>query len=55
MTTETEMQRQIGSLLWMSDEMKVSTFEDEDIIDDHAGLVIENKDGSKFHIIIKRI
>ena len=53
-TTEREMQRQIGSLLWTSGEMNISTFEDEDIFDGRAGLLATANDGSKFQIVITK-
>lgn len=58
-TTETEMQRIIGSILWTSGEVfvgnKVSTFEDEGIESDHPGLVVKTVDGSEFNISIVKV
>lgn len=52
MTTEIEMQRQIGSLMWING-MEVSTLEDEHAASDHIGLLVKSKDGSEFRVIIQ--
>ena len=52
MTTEIEMQRQIGSLMWING-MKVSALENEGVISDHIGLLVRAEDGSEFRVVIQ--
>ena len=57
MTTETEMQRIIGSVLWMSGEVFVGamTSTSDGTETDHPGLSVKTPDGSEFHIPIIQV
>lgn len=48
MTTETEMQKQIESILWMSGDVFVGNITEID----HPGLVVKTLDDSEFQVVI---
>lgn len=59
MTTEIEMRRIVGYVLWSSEEMFVGdmppTSDDKINERDSPGLVAKMVDGAEFNIIIKRV